>query len=85
MLSCEINIGKVLAGKLEIVDIHTIEELKQIGAENAYLRIKAIDKTACLHLLSALEGAIQGVRKNELSYERKEELRTFYNMEKKRP
>lgn len=85
MLSNEINIGKILASKLEEVDIHSIEELRKIGAENAYLRVKAIDKTACLHLLSALEGAIQGIRKTELSDERKEELRTFYKMEKKRP
>lgn len=84
MLSNEVNIGKVLASKLEEVDIHSIEELRKIGAENAYLRIKAIDQTACLHLLSALEGAVQGVKKSELSRERKEELRIFYNMEKRR-
>lgn len=84
MLSNEVNIGKVLASKLEEVDIHSIEELRKIGAENAYLRVKAIDQTACLHLLSALEGAVQGVKKSELSRERKEELRIFYNMEKRR-
>ncbi len=83
-LSKEKNIGTVLAEKLREVDIHSIEELRAVGAENAYLRIKAIDETACLHMLSALEGAIEGVRKSELSPEKKEELRIFYNMEKKK-
>ena len=74
------NIGKVLEQKLNEVGISTPEELINAGAENALLRIRAIDDTACFNLLCALEGAIQGIRWHGLPKVRKEELKQFLKM-----
>ena len=64
------NIGKVLEQQLEEVGIHTEEDLKRI------------DESACIHRLLALEGAIQGVKKNFLPEIRKAELKEFYQKQK---
>ncbi len=76
------NIGKVVSEKLFQVGITTPEELKAIGSEQAFIRLQTIDETACLSMLQALEGAVQGIRWHNLSKERKEELREFFNMRK---
>ena len=55
------NIGKVVEEQLMQVGVNSAEELKRIGAKKAWLRIQAIDESACIHRLMALEGAIQGV------------------------
>ena len=76
------NIGKVLEQQLEEVGIHTEEDLKRIGAEQIWLRIQRIDESACIHRLLALEGAIQGEKKNFLPEIRKAELKEFYQKQK---
>lgn len=73
------NIGSVVEEQLNAVGITTYEQLKEIGSRQAWLHIKAIDPSACIHRLYALEGAIQGVKKAQLSVEKKEELKEFYN------
>jgi DNA transformation protein and related proteins len=77
-LQQQINIGKDCAKKLQQVGINTFEELKTVGSEQAFLRIKAVDPGACLSMLSALEGAILGIRWHNLPPGRKEELRQFF-------
>ena len=62
----------------------TAKQLKEIGAEQAWLKIQEIDESACIHRLLALEGAIQEVKKTMLLEERKAELKAFYNTHKKR-
>jgi len=57
--------------------------LKEIGSKDAWLKIKAIDSSACIHRLYALEGAIQGIRKTQLPVEKKAELKEFYDYFKK--
>lgn len=79
------NISKVLESKLKKAEIFTPEELKALGAENAFIRIQSIDETACLSKLCALEGAIQGIRWHHISTSRKEELKEFFKMKKIRP
>ncbi|ADL03670.1 TfoX/Sxy family protein [Lacrimispora saccharolytica] len=76
------NIGKEVERQLNETGIFTYEELKETGAEQAWLRIQAIDASACIHRLYALEGAIQGIKKVLLSQERKEELKDFYKFHK---
>ncbi len=76
------NIGPKLDDQLAKVDITTPEELKKVGSREAWLRIKAIDPSACLMRLSALEGAIQGIRWHNLDNKIKEELKTFYHSHK---
>lgn len=74
------NIGKVVEQKLIQAGITTPEELIKMGTEQAFIRIETIDPTACLSMLQALEGAIQGVRWHDLPKERKERLKEFYHL-----
>lgn len=73
------NIGKKVETQLNEVGIETIEQLKKIGSKQAWLDIKAIDNSACINRLCAIEGAIQGIRWHSLSDEIKSELKQFYN------
>lgn len=73
------NIGEIIEVQLKRVGINTIEELRVVGSKNAWSRIKEIDDTSCIHKLYALEGAIQGIKKNELSIDKKDELKNFCN------
>ena len=76
------NIGKVVAEKLIQVGITTPEELRNVGAEQAFIRLQIIDEGACLCMLQGLEGAVQGIRWHNLPKERKTELIDFYRMRK---
>ena len=82
-LSSLSNIGKVVEEQLMQVGIHSAGELKRIGAKEAWLRIQAIDESACIHRLMALEGAIQGVKKCMLSDAAKADLKAFYQRHRK--
>ena len=74
------NIGHVLANNLKQTGINSAEDLRAVGACEAWLHIRAqADSRACFHQLTALAGAEAGVPKKELSPERKEELRSFFN------
>ena len=77
------NIGKVVEEQLKQVGIMTEDDLKSVRAKQAWLKIQAIDETACIHRLLALEGAIQGVKKSTLSAETKADLKEFYQWHKK--
>ena len=73
------NIGVINEAKLVQVGVRTPEALIELGAENVFMEVyHLVDKGSCLHLLYALEGAIQDIPKRELSERRKEELRNFY-------
>jgi DNA transformation protein len=73
------NIGEVVEKQLNDVGITTYEQLKECGSKQAWLKIRAIDPSACIHRLYALEGAILGVKKNQLPIETKAELKKFFN------
>lgn len=73
------NVGKVLEKNLIEVGITTPEQLKEIGAKEAFLRIRINDPTACLHMLYGIQGAIEGIRDVYLSKEVKQELKAFHN------
>lgn len=77
------NIGKTVEEQLNQVGINTAEELKEIGAKAAWLKIQAIDESACIHRLMALEGAICGIKKSLLPDDVKEDLKEFYQWKKK--
>jgi DNA transformation protein len=73
------NIGKVLAEKLNNIGITNYSDLKASGSENAIIRIATLDDSgACINMLYALEGAIQGIRWHNLSIDKKMELKVFY-------
>jgi len=78
------NIGETLAKKLKMVGIANARKLKSAGSENALIKIATLqDSGACINMLYALEGAIQGIRWHGLNKERKQELKVFYNMMQK--
>ncbi|MGD9473774.1 MAG: TfoX/Sxy family protein [Eubacteriaceae bacterium] len=76
------NIGKELERQLNEIDVKTFDQLKSLGAEKAWLKIRALDSSACIHRLYALEGAICGVKKSLLPQDRKAELKLFYSQNK---
>lgn len=77
------NIGKTVEEQLIQVGITTENELREVGAKKAWLRIQEIDESACINRLMALEGAIRGVKKSLLDDETKAELKEFYIQKKK--
>ena len=79
------NIGKTLSEKLRDVGIETPEALLTAGSENAFIRLKTVDADACFSELCALEGAVQGIRWHDLTVDRKNELKMFYEMTKIAP
>jgi DNA transformation protein len=73
------NIGKEVSKKLMAVGIDTPEKLISIGSKEAFIRIKAIDDTACFSMLQGLEGAIQGIRWHHLPDSKKKDLKAFFD------
>ncbi len=72
------NIGKVLELKLEAVGIYSVEDLREVGTEEAFLRLLSNNKNTSRSVIFSIEGAIKGVRWHKLEENRKEELREFY-------
>lgn len=62
--------------------IVTADELRKNGAKAAWLKIRQIDPSACIHRLLALEGAIEGVQKSLLPGAVKADLKAFYQQHK---
>lgn len=82
-LSNRINIGKDTETKLIRVGIDSFKKLKSIGSKKAFIKLQAIDPGACLSLLYGLEGAIEGVKWNKLSPEKKLSLQRFLQEQKR--
>jgi DNA transformation protein len=79
-LNGRINIGKDTETKLIQAGIDSFEKLKEMGSEQAFLRLQCIDPGACLNLLYGLEGAIEGIKWHDLSPEKKQALMQFHKM-----
>ena len=77
------NIVQAVAQQLEQVGVDSPQALCQLGAKEAWLRIQAIDDSACIHRLMALEGAVCGVKKPMLPEDVKDDLRAFYRQHRK--
>lgn len=61
------NIGKKLADKLRSIAIENEYDLRTLGSENIIIKLAALENSgACINMLYALEGAIQGIRCHEL-------------------
>ncbi len=71
------NIGKEMANKLKSVEINTAEELIELVAKEAFIRLKIKYPQVCLVHLYTLEGAIQNVEFNCLSENTKADLKKF--------
>ncbi len=71
------NIGQEMQRKLVSVGIDTPEALTQLGAKEAYFRLKTQFPNCCLVHLYCLEGAILGLDYNRLPEDKKRELKQF--------
>ena len=68
-----------MEGHLRAAGIETAEQLRSVGAEAAFCRIRTSAKPdACLHELEALAGAVEGIRKSLLPQARKAALRRYF-------
>ena len=76
------NIAEKLEAQLIEVGVPTIDALKTTGSREAWLRIAAIDPSACYMRLCSLEGAIRGVRWHHLDDATKKEMKVFYELNK---
>lgn len=73
------NIGKVIENRLSEIGITTPEDLINRGSKDAFFHIKMVDNTACLHMLYALQGAIEGKRYTQLSDCTKKDLKNYFD------
>lgn len=76
-LTSMMNIGKEMAKKLTSVGIGSAEELMAAGSKEAFMRLKEMYPQVCLVHLYALEGAIHQTEFNNLSEDKKKELKAF--------
>lgn len=77
------NIGKEMAKKLTSVGIDSSEKLIEAGSRQAFLKLKEAYPSVCLVHLYTLEGAILDTEFNNLSDDRKKELKEFSDFLKK--
>ena len=82
-LTSMINIGKEMAKKLTSVGIESSEKLIEVGAKEAFLRLKQRYPNVCLVHLYTLEGEIHDTEYNRLSEDTKKELKEFSDFLKK--
>lgn len=82
-LTSMMNIGSEMEKKLISAGIESSEELIDVGAKEAFLRIKQKYPSVCLVHLYALEGAIHDTEYNRLSEDTKKELKEFSDFLKK--
>jgi DNA transformation protein len=54
------NFGPKSQQMLELAGIHTLEQLRGLGAVRAYVQVKRAGNGASLNLLWAMEGALSG-------------------------
>ena len=74
------NIGETLEKKLKSVGIETAGDLRAVGSEEAYVRLKLRypeAKSMCLVHLYAIEGAISDTDFNQLPEDVKRRLKEF--------
>jgi DNA transformation protein and related proteins len=70
------NLGPIIAGRLRAVGIETPDELRKLGAIEAYVRLKRVFHVETTHAqLYALHGAVNDVRWYVLPEEARAALR----------
>lgn len=73
------NIGLQLEEKLIQAGIAHEDDLFRYGSKRSFQKISEISPGACLNMLLALEGAVQGLRWHSLHPAVKQELEDYYN------
>lgn len=73
------NIGPELAKRLRTAGIKSAQELRDMGASEAFVRLRMVDTESCLNSLYAIAGAIEGMRWHDLDHKLKLELKDFFD------
>ncbi len=76
-LNSMMNIGGEMAFKLKSVGIDSCEALIETGSKRAFIKLKAEYPNVCLVHLYALEGAVRNTEFNNLSEDKKKDLKRF--------
>ncbi len=69
------NLGNVVAAQLTSVGVATPAQLRKLGSVGAALRLANAGISVCSNKLSALEGAIRGVRWHSIPKDERTDLR----------
>ena len=77
-LTSMMNIGKEMERKLNAIGITSAEVLMTMGSKDAFVQLKLHYPNVCTVHLYTLEGAIGGIKYNQLPDTKKQELQTFY-------
>ncbi len=64
---------------LQEAGVPDAEAFLALDAETLFHKLRSVDPGACLHALYGIAGALEGIRKSELSPARKAELKAFYD------
>jgi TfoX C-terminal domain. len=74
------EIGTVTARQLVAVGIEDADVLREVGAPEAFIRIREhLDPGACIQLFTGLECAVRGIRAKHLSPADRAELRARFH------
>lgn len=73
------NLGPKSQQMLKQADIHTLEQLRELGAVRAYVQVKCSGACSSLNLLWAMEGALSGRHWQEVA--RHDRLRLLLELE----
>ena len=73
-----LGFGKTMENKLHSVDIHSAEELIDIGSKQAVFRLKIKYPNTCVVILYYLEAAIRGIDIKQLDNTCKSELKEYF-------
>ncbi len=76
-LTAMMNIGKEMERKLISAGIDCPEKLIELGAKDAFLKLRETYPNVCLVHLYTLEGAIYNTEYNRLPEDKKRELKAF--------
>ena len=68
------NLGPKSVQMLASAGIHSLEQLQHLGSVAAYVRVKKVAPAASLNLLWALEGALTGLRWQDVAREHRTSL-----------
>ncbi len=71
------NIGKELERKLLAVGVDSPQTLAELGAKQAFFKLKMLYPQVCLVHLYALEGALLNIDFNSLPDDKKQTLKEF--------
>lgn len=82
-LTSLINIGAEMERKLTVIGLDTVEKLRNVGAKEAYFRLKVSYPEICLVHLYVLRGAIDNIPYHALPTEVKADLKAYSDKLKK--